>query len=292
MIFVPLKKLVFLKKSPPENPQPQMDDLIAPTQDVENTSDAPAAAAAAKGGKKGRKTPAAAAAAAEEAPAKGKKRGKAAVDEAHAELEAAAAEKEKEKNPKGAGRRKQAAPKKTTAAASEEEEAAAAPAPAPAKKKSKKDQPPPEEEGGDEPEESPADPAGGEQKERKKRRNKPGRVALREIKRFQGTVDLIIPKRPFRRVAIQAVENMGLEAKRWEGAALNVLQEAAEAYLVSTFEASQKAAIHGKRITCMPKDLRFTLDIRGDREHFKNSLSGGTAPATSQGSRRRPAATD
>ena len=47
-------------------------------------------------------------------------------------------------------------------------------------------------------------------------------------------------------------------------AALQALQEGAEAYLVGLFEDVNLCCIHGKRVTIMPKDIALARRIRGD----------------------------
>ena len=42
-------------------------------------------------------------------------------------------------------------------------------------------------------------PAEGGVKDRKQRRNKPGTVTLREVKRYQRTVDMLLPRASFQR---------------------------------------------------------------------------------------------
>lgn len=73
----------------------------------------------------------------------------------------------------------------------------------------------------------------------KARRYKPGTVALREIRHYQKSTDLLIRKLPFarlcREIAMDFVTTDGL-AMRWQSQALLALQEAAEAYLVHLFE--------------------------------------------------------
>lgn len=44
---------------------------------------------------------------------------------------------------------------------------------------------------------------------------------------------------------------------------INCLQEAAEAFLVKTFEDTNLCAIHAGRTTIMPQDLRLARKIRG-----------------------------
>jgi histone H3 len=41
------------------------------------------------------------------------------------------------------------------------------------------------------------------------------------------------------------------------------LQEASEAHLVGLFEDANLCAIHGKRVTIMPKDMHLARRIRG-----------------------------
>jgi len=50
---------------------------------------------------------------------------------------------------------------------------------------------------------------------------------------------------------------------RWQVEALAALQEAAEAFLVSLFEDANLCAIHGKRVTVMPRDFQLARRIRG-----------------------------
>ena len=48
-------------------------------------------------------------------------------------------------------------------------------------------------------------------------------------------------------------------------AAMEAIQEAAEAYLVGLFEDTTLLAIHARRITIMPKDIQLARRIRGVR---------------------------
>ncbi len=85
---------------------------------------------------------------------------------------------------------------------------------------------------------------------------RPGTVALREIRRYQKSTDLLIRKLPFQRL----VREIGIDFKkdgRFQASALLGLQEAAEAYLVGLFEDSMLCAVHGKRVTIMPKDIHL-----------------------------------
>lgn len=83
---------------------------------------------------------------------------------------------------------------------------------------------------------------------RRRRRYKPGTVALREIRRYQKTTDLLIRKTAFQRVVREIAEDK-LEGLRFQSSALEALQEAAEDHLVALFDASLQCAIHAKRVT-------------------------------------------
>ena len=98
----------------------------------------------------------------------------------------------------------------------------------------------------------------------KKRRFRPGTVALREIRQYQKSTDLLIRRAPFQRVVQEIVRSFRNDL-RIQAAAIKGLQEAAEAYLVGLFEDSNLCAIHAKRVTIMPRDVQLARRIRGER---------------------------
>ncbi|ODV76125.1 histone H3 family protein [Cyberlindnera jadinii NRRL Y-1542] len=104
-------------------------------------------------------------------------------------------------------------------------------------------------------------------KEQKRRRYRPGTKALREIRNFQKSTDLLISKLPFarvvREVAQQYVDISNNVVFRWQSVALLALQEASEAYLVSLLEDTNLLALHAKRVTIMQKDIQLARRIRG-----------------------------
>ncbi|XP_045146633.1 histone H3.3A-like [Echinops telfairi] len=97
---------------------------------------------------------------------------------------------------------------------------------------------------------------------KKPHRYRPGTVALREIRRYQKSTELLIRKLPFQRLVKEIAQDlkMGL---RFQSAAIGALQEASEAYLVGLFEDTNLCAIHAKRVTIMPKDMQLARRIRG-----------------------------
>ncbi|CAD6923883.1 unnamed protein product [Tilletia controversa] len=99
---------------------------------------------------------------------------------------------------------------------------------------------------------------------KKPHRYKPGTVALREIRRYQKSTELLIRKLPFQRLVREIAQDFRTDV-RFQSAAIGALQEASEAYLVSLFADVNLAAIHAKRVTVMPKDMALARRLRGDR---------------------------
>lgn len=94
-----------------------------------------------------------------------------------------------------------------------------------------------------------------------------GERALREIRQYQSSTSLLLRRLPFARLVREIQYGHTKSPYRWQGSAILALQEAAEAHLVSLFEDSNLCAIHGKRVTIMPKDMQLARRIRGwDRE--------------------------
>ena len=101
-------------------------------------------------------------------------------------------------------------------------------------------------------------------KKRKHRRYRLGTVALREIRRFQKSTELLIRRMPFQRLVREIAQTYSLYLRFQSGAVL-ALQEAAEAYLVGLLEDSNLCTIHAKRVTIMPRDMQLVRQIRGER---------------------------
>lgn len=99
---------------------------------------------------------------------------------------------------------------------------------------------------------------------KKPHRFRPGTVALREIRRYQKSVDLLIRKAPFARLVREIAQDFKHDL-RFQATAILALQEAVEAYVVGLFEDTNLSAIHAKRVTVMPKDMQLARRIRGER---------------------------
>jgi len=114
-------------------------------------------------------------------------------------------------------------------------------------------------------------PAGYVRQQAAVRRFPVGTVALREIRRYQKSTDLLIRKMPFARLVREIcndftiVKGRNEPPLRWQADALLAMQEAAEAYLVGLFEDSNLCAIHAGRVTIQPKDIQLSRRIRGER---------------------------
>ncbi|KOB72742.1 Histone H4 [Operophtera brumata] len=91
-----------------------------------------------------------------------------------------------------------------------------------------------------------------------------GTVALREIRRYQKSTELLIRKLPFQRLVREIAQDFKTDL-RFQSSAVMALQEASEAYLVGLFEDTNLCAIHAKRVTIMPKDIQLARRVRGER---------------------------
>ncbi|UYV65217.1 hypothetical protein LAZ67_3003624 [Cordylochernes scorpioides] len=99
---------------------------------------------------------------------------------------------------------------------------------------------------------------------KKPHRYRPGTVALREIRRYQKSTELLIRKLPFQRLVREIAQDFKTDL-RFQSSAVMALQEASEAYLVGLFEDTNLCAIHAKRVTIMPKDIQLARRIRGEQ---------------------------
>ncbi|OJT04162.1 histone H3 [Trametes pubescens] len=111
---------------------------------------------------------------------------------------------------------------------------------------------------------------GAAQAQPRKKRFRPGTVALREIRKYQKSTDLLIRKLPFSRVVREIALDMmtdtidyGDTGLRWQSSAILALQEATEAFLVHMFEDANLCAIHAKRVTIMQRDIWLARRLRG-----------------------------
>ena len=106
---------------------------------------------------------------------------------------------------------------------------------------------------------------------RKRYRYRPGTVALKQIRQYQKSTELLIRKLPFQRLVreiasdSEVIKSPLCSKVRFQSAAIMALQEATEAYLVGLFEDSNLCAIHARQVTIMPKDIQLARRICGER---------------------------
>ncbi|TNN11563.1 histone H3-like centromeric protein [Schistosoma japonicum] len=92
-----------------------------------------------------------------------------------------------------------------------------------------------------------------------------GVKALKEIRAFQRSTNLLLRKLPFARLVRSiTVRTLGPSylSFRWQAVCFLALQEAAEAFIVHLFECAQRCAIHARRITVMSKDIQLVTHLQ------------------------------
>ena len=131
----------------------------------------------------------------------------------------------------------------------------------------------------------------------KQRRYRPGTLALRQIRHFQGTTHQIMAKTAVRRIAQELLQKVQIErfmdpvyySKLYESTqfanlpeklqphvtyyrmapgAVKALIEASEAYIISLMHDGYLVSLHCKRETLQPQDIKLARKIRGDTERF------------------------
>ena len=90
-----------------------------------------------------------------------------------------------------------------------------------------------------------------------------GLKALKEIKRYQSSTDILIRRLPFQRVVREIAQTIRTDL-RFQSMAIMTLQEAGEAFLVGLLDQCNLCAIHAKQVTVMPKDIQLVQRIRGN----------------------------
>ena len=110
-------------------------------------------------------------------------------------------------------------------------------------------------------------------------------VALREVRQYQKSTENLIKWTPFQRLIREisweyriCPDGPGTPSVqvRFQSTAIAALQEAAENYMVGLFEDVNLLAIHARRVTIMPRDIRLALKIRGDHHRWRISSEDPT----------------
>jgi histone H3 len=85
---------------------------------------------------------------------------------------------------------------------------------------------------------------------KKPHRYRPGTVALREIRRYQKSADLVVPKLPFKRLVYEMLLD---RTEIMMGTAVSGLQEASESFLTGLLDHANLCAIHANRVSLNKK---------------------------------------
>ena len=99
-------------------------------------------------------------------------------------------------------------------------------------------------------------------KKEKRQKFHPGTRALKEIRKFQKTTELLIPKIAFLIVVWELLQKES-SWYRIQTDTVLALHKATEAYLIRLFEDMNLCAIHAKHVTIMPKDMTLARQISG-----------------------------
>jgi histone H3/H4 len=85
--------------------------------------------------------------------------------------------------------------------------------------------------------------------------------ALKEIQYYQKQTACLIPRLPFIRICRELLDKYSTRPMKVSASAFAALQQVSEAVLVLYFELCNKASIHAKRVTVMPRDSAFVKDF-------------------------------
>ena len=96
------------------------------------------------------------------------------------------------------------------------------------------------------------------------RRFLPGTVALRDIRRYQKGTEMLLRKLPFQRL-VRELAQVEKEGIRFQASAVLAMQEATESYMINLFADTCMCAIHGGRVTIMPRDIQLARRLRGEK---------------------------
>jgi histone H3/H4 len=119
-------------------------------------------------------------------------------------------------------------------------------------------------------------------------------VALREIRRYQQSTELLIPQLNFQRLVREVAQEFTTDLQ-FEPEALLALQEASEAYLVGLFEDTNLSAIHAKRLTIFskgalrPSEAHARTRARARESHARSPRRSHCVPPHFRTPRRHPA---
>lgn len=99
---------------------------------------------------------------------------------------------------------------------------------------------------------------------KKPHRFRPGTVALRQIRKYQKSTDLLMRKAPFIRLVRDIADSVKVteDPIRFTGTALGALQHTAEDFLIELLDDTNTVAITCGKVTIMPKHMQCVKTLR------------------------------
>lgn len=117
---------------------------------------------------------------------------------------------------------------------------------------------------GEQPAADPQLPKVAGKKIRRKRRVRQGVKALREIRRYQQSTDLLLKRAPFQRLVREISQDYYDGELRFSRNGLIALQEGAESYLTELFNHSNLISLQHGGVTLKAADMKLARFIRGE----------------------------
>ena len=108
---------------------------------------------------------------------------------------------------------------------------------------------------------------------------RPGTVALREIRRYQKSTELLIQKAPFQRL-VRELATLQKEGLRFQSSAVQAIQEATESYVISLLADTNLCAIHTRRVMIQPRSPN--CGRAEAMESMPNRVAGGTTASVTR----------
>ena len=97
---------------------------------------------------------------------------------------------------------------------------------------------------------------------KKPHRFHPGTGALREIRRYQKSTEMLMRKIPFVRVVREIAQEYSEDGIRFTRDALAALQEDSESFLIGLMEDTNRVTINKKKVTITPNDMQLVVALR------------------------------
>jgi histone H3 len=95
---------------------------------------------------------------------------------------------------------------------------------------------------------------------KKPHRYRPGTRALMEIRRYQKTTDSFVRLATLRRLLKERLQENHIASFQLSNAAVELVRQALEAYVVGVFEQANLHAIHAKRTTVRVTDIDHEIE--------------------------------